>query len=63
MGDTFLLTSDNTTLAVGLAEGYPNPGGMPQNNVTAAGALMYVLPVIVLVVSLRKHYLRSGLEG
>ncbi|GAB3701409.1 carbohydrate ABC transporter permease [Mariniluteicoccus flavus] len=56
-----MLTSDNTTLAVGLADGYPNPGGRPQNNLTAAGALLYIMPIVALFFSLRRYYMQTDL--
>lgn len=57
-----MLTMDNTTLAVGLAQGYPNPGGgyEPRFNLTAAGAVMYVLPAIALFLSVQRVYVQGS---
>lgn len=59
---SLMLTMDNTTLAVGLAEGYPNPGGtrQPRFQLTAAGAVMYVIPAIALFLSIQKYYVQGS---
>lgn len=43
-----LLSADRTTLAVALSSGYVNAQGLPLHNLVAAGAVMYVLPVLAL---------------
>lgn len=52
-----LLSMDNTTLAVGLSEGYTDPAGNPLFNLLAAGAVMYVLPVVALFVVAQRAFI------
>lgn len=54
-----LLRSDNTTLAVGLAAGYPNPVNLGQPMYTAAGAVLYVIPVIALFLMVQRAYVQG----
>lgn len=56
---SLLLSMDNTTLAVGLAQGYPNPGGQPRFHLTAAGSVMYVIPAVLLFLSVQRIYVRG----
>lgn len=52
-----LLNMDNTTLAVGLSQGYTDPAGNPLFNLLAAGAVMYVLPVVALFVVAQRAFI------
>lgn len=54
-----LLTTENTTLAVGLALGYPNPMNLSQPMYTAAGAVIYVIPVIILFLAVQRTYVQG----
>lgn len=54
-----LLSHDRTTLAVALATDYTDPQGNPVDNLMAAGAVLYVLPVMALFLVLQRYY-RAG---
>jgi multiple sugar transport system permease protein len=60
------LNQSNTTLAVGVASGYQNSQGYPLYNLLAGGALLYVVPVILLFLFAQRSYVRgfatSGLK-
>ncbi len=59
-----LLSMDRTTLGVALANGYQDPSGAPQPNLQAAGATLYVIPVIVLfLVAQRAYTANSATSG
>lgn len=51
-----LLSQDSTTLAVAMAVGYVNQQGLPLNNLVAAGAVMYVLPVLVMFLFMQRRF-------
>jgi len=54
-----LLSQDNTTLAVGVASGYVTDHGFSETNVLAAGALFYVVPVLLLFLFVQRSYVRG----
>lgn len=56
-----LLDSDRTTLAVKLATGYVNQHGAQLSNLVAAGAVMYVVPVLVLFLIMQRGFV-SGIS-
>jgi ABC-type glycerol-3-phosphate transport system permease component len=58
-----LLSVDNTTLAVAMSTGYLDPEGNPLLNVQAAGALLYLLPVVVLFSFVQRYFVGSSLSG
>jgi len=39
-----------------MATGYVNDKGLPMNNLVAAGAVMYVLPVLVLFLFMQRRF-------
>lgn len=43
-----LLSSDRTTLSVAIMTQYVTPGGLPVNNLLAAGSVMYVVPILLI---------------
>jgi len=53
------LNQSNTTLAVGVAQGYQNSQGYPVYNLLAGGALLYVIPVVVLFLAVQRSYVRG----
>ncbi|MBR7827214.1 carbohydrate ABC transporter permease [Actinospica sp. MGRD01-02] len=61
------LNSSNTTLAVGVSSGYTNQAGYPLYNLLASGAMLYVIPVVLLFLFAQRSYVRgfanSGLKG
>jgi ABC-type glycerol-3-phosphate transport system permease component len=64
---SLLLSTDRTTLAVAVATDYVTPAtGMPLNNLVAAGAVMYILPVLALFLVLQRGFVTgvstSGLK-
>lgn len=67
IGPDLFLNSGNTTLAVGVSSGYTNQAGYPLNNLLAAGAMLYVIPVVVLFLFAQRSYVRgfanAGLKG
>lgn len=54
-----LLDDDRTTLAVKLATGYQNEHGATLNNLVAAGAVMYVVPVLALFLIMQRGFVSS----
>lgn len=56
VGPAMFLNQDSTTLAVAMATGYVNDKGLPMNNLVAAGAVMYVLPVLVLFLFMQRRF-------
>lgn len=54
-----LLNQDNTTLAVAITTGYVNSAGFPVNNLLAAGAVLYVLPVLIMFFFVQRSYVRG----
>lgn len=67
IGPDLFLNSNNTTLAVGVSSGYTNQAGYPLYNLLAAGAFLYVIPVVLLFLFAQRSYVRgfanSGLKG
>lgn len=61
-----LLDQSNTTLAVGVGQGYVNDKGFPLPNLLAGGAVLYLIPVILLFLAAQRSYIRgfvnSGLK-
>ena len=66
IGPNLFLNQSNTTLAVGVATGYENSQGYPLYNLLAGGALIYVVPVLLLFLFAQRSYVRgfatSGLK-
>ncbi|GAB2991299.1 carbohydrate ABC transporter permease [Streptomyces pseudoechinosporeus] len=56
-----LLDSDRTTLTVKLATGYVNEHGAQMSNLVAAGAVMYVVPVLALFLIMQRGFV-SGIS-
>jgi ABC-type glycerol-3-phosphate transport system permease component len=63
---TLFLSQNNTTLAVAISAGYTDAYGDALPNVQAAGALLYMLPEIVIFVFAQRSFVRgiitSGLK-
>jgi multiple sugar transport system permease protein len=59
IGPDLFLNQSNTTLAVGVATGYQNSQGYPVYNLLAGGALLYVVPVILLFLFAQRSYVRG----
>lgn len=59
IGPDLFLNQSNTTLAVGVATGYENSQGYPLYNLLAGGALLYVVPVILLFLFAQRSYVRG----
>ncbi|MFC8515448.1 carbohydrate ABC transporter permease [Streptomyces sp. NPDC057257] len=61
-----LLDQSNTTLAVGVGTGYVMGQGFPLPNLIAGGAVLYLIPVILLFLAAQRSYVRgfanSGLK-
>jgi ABC-type glycerol-3-phosphate transport system permease component len=62
-----LLSQDNTTLAVAMSAGYLDAHGNPLTTIQAAGALLYIIPEIVIFFFAQRYFVRgfvtSGLKG
>ncbi|GAA0906870.1 hypothetical protein [Virgisporangium aurantiacum] len=56
-----LLNVDNTTLAVAMSSGYLDPMGNPMINIQAVGALLYLLPVVVIFSFTQRYFMGSSL--
>ncbi|MFI5673446.1 carbohydrate ABC transporter permease [Streptomyces cellulosae] len=58
---SLLLSADHTTLAVAVATEYVVPStGAPINNLLAAGAVMYIIPVLLLFLVLQKGFVTGA---
>ncbi|MBV7695862.1 carbohydrate ABC transporter permease [Streptomyces sp. TRM70350] len=61
-----LLSSDRTTLSVALMTSYVTPGGLPVNNLLAAGSVMYVVPILLIFLVAQRGFVAgmstSGLK-
>lgn len=53
------LNSSNTTLAVGVSTGYTNQAGYPLYSLLAGGAMLYIIPVVVLFLFAQRSYVRG----
>ncbi|MBA2950128.1 carbohydrate ABC transporter permease [Streptomyces himalayensis] len=60
IGPALFLDDAHTTLAVKLAGGYVNAHGEPMPNLVASGAVMYVVPVLVLFLIMQRGFV-SGI--
>jgi len=61
LAPALLLNADNTTLAVAVATGYLDPKGLPLVGLQAAGAVMYLLPVVVLFLAMQRYFIGSAI--
>ncbi|MFD5163135.1 carbohydrate ABC transporter permease [Streptomyces hawaiiensis] len=61
LAPALLLDTDRTTLAVKLATGYTNAHGAQMSNFMAAGAVMYVVPVLALFLIVQRGFV-SGIS-
>jgi len=57
------LSQDQTTLAVGLSQGYTTPQGTPLYNALAAGTVLYILPVLVLFLVAQRGFIGGFLTS
>ncbi|GAA1466455.1 carbohydrate ABC transporter permease [Microbacterium thalassium] len=60
LAPALLLNYDNTTLAVATAAGYIDPRGNGLPTIQAAGALLYLMPVVVLFLFAQKQFMGSS---
>lgn len=64
---TLFLNQDNTTLAVAISASYTDAHGNALTNIQAAGALLYIVPEIIVFVFAQRYFVRgivtSGLKG
>lgn len=56
---SLLLNGDTTTLSVGIVTGYVTYNGIPIDNLVAAGAIFYILPVLILFFFAQKAFTRG----
>ncbi|MBA8796029.1 ABC-type glycerol-3-phosphate transport system permease component [Friedmanniella endophytica] len=56
---SLFLSNDQTTLAVGLSAGYTTPAGTPLYTTLAAGAVLYILPVLVIFLVLQRGFVNG----
>jgi len=61
LAPALLLNLDNTTLAVATATGYLDPRGNGLLTVQAAGALLYMLPVVVIFLYAQRYFMGSSI--
>ncbi len=61
------LAPDQTTLAMLLAAAYRNPQGLPLYSLTMAGAVVYILPLIIVFLIAQRYFMEAivttGLKG
>jgi multiple sugar transport system permease protein len=66
LAPTLLLSTDRTTLAVAVSTMYTTSTGTPLNNLVAAGAVMYVVPVLLIFLVAQRGFIAgvatSGLK-
>ena len=56
----FLFLNDtNTTLGVAMAQGYTLPNNQPVLQLTAAGSIFYILPMLLVFFFAQRFYVRS----
>lgn len=67
LGPSLFLSSDNTTLAVAIANGYQDAHGHIAENIMAAGSLIYALPVLLTFLLIQRFIKEnsslSGIKG
>ncbi|WP_410813336.1 carbohydrate ABC transporter permease [Micromonospora sp. 067-2] len=56
---TLLLSQDRSTLSVAVTDLYVNPQGQPINQLMAAGAILYTLPVLVIYLFMQRSFVRG----
>ena len=61
LAPALLLNYTNTTLAVATAVGYVDPRGSGIITLQSAGALIYILPVLVIFLFTQRYFMGSGL--
>jgi ABC-type glycerol-3-phosphate transport system permease component len=61
LAPALLLSMDNTTLSVAMTSVYSDPRGFPLMTLQAAGAIIYMLPVIVIFLFGQRFFMTSGL--
>jgi multiple sugar transport system permease protein len=61
LAPSLLLNMDNTTLAVATTALYADPRGNPLMTLQAAGAILYMLPVILIFLFAQRFFMTSGL--
>jgi multiple sugar transport system permease protein len=59
MAPDLFLNQSNTTLAVGVSSGYVTSQGYEVYNLLAGGALLYVVPVLILFAVAQRSYVRG----
>ncbi|MDN4476877.1 carbohydrate ABC transporter permease [Demequina sp. SYSU T00192] len=63
LGPALLLNYDNTTLSVATASGYLDPLGNGLPTIQAAGALLYLLPVVFIFLFAQKRFMGSAVSS
>ena len=63
LAPALLLNYDNTTLAVATATGYLDARGIGMPTVQAAGAVLYVLPVVIIFLLAQKQFMGSAVSS
>ncbi|MEV8565112.1 carbohydrate ABC transporter permease [Streptomyces sp. NPDC051322] len=57
---SLLLDTDRTTLAVAVSNSYVNASGAPINNLVAAGAVMYVVPILLIFLVAQRGFVSGA---
>jgi ABC-type glycerol-3-phosphate transport system permease component len=64
---SLFLSSDNTTLAVAMSGGFSDSYGHILTNVVAAGAILYIMPILALFFFAQRYFVSgivtSGMKG
>ncbi|GLI27121.1 sugar ABC transporter permease [Agromyces rhizosphaerae] len=63
LAPALLLNYDNTTLAVATASGYLDPRGNGLPTIQAAGAVLYLLPVVIIFLFAQKQFMGSSVSS
>ncbi|WP_297084208.1 carbohydrate ABC transporter permease [uncultured Demequina sp.] len=63
LAPALLLNYDNTTLSVATASGYLDPRGNGLPTIQAAGALLYILPVVAIFLVAQKRFMGSAVSS
>jgi multiple sugar transport system permease protein len=63
MGPAILLSGDNTTLAVAMANGYVARNGILLTSVLLSGIILYLIPVLLIFIFGQKYYVQGFISS
>ncbi|MEI7615279.1 MAG: hypothetical protein WCJ54_01095 [Actinomycetota bacterium] len=63
MGPAILLSGDNTTLAVAMANGYVARNGILLTPVLLSGIVLYLVPVLLIFIFGQRYYVQGFISS